>query len=168
MSKNSVFVKREKTLAEQIVTVVMVCLLMSSFLYYFLKQEQQLTTVGFQAIASSFSAQVAAIRAQWFMDKQPSIVLLKKQYGQTGDQEDTQAIRVNKKGWVDSEVVIDNCVLIWQQIMNSPLTFMNQPITILLVNQTEKETQGVCRYMLASGEYFEYNPDNGKVSNVLI
>ena len=79
MSRNSVIVKREKTLAEQIITVVMVAILMAGFLYYFLRQEGQLTKVGFETVATNFAATVSTIRAQWYMDKQPRIVLLKEQ-----------------------------------------------------------------------------------------
>lgn len=164
MSRNSVIVKREKTLAEQIITVVMVAILMAGFLYYFLRQEGQLTKVGFETVATNFAATVSTIRAQWYMDKQPRIVLLKEQ----GKQQSIRKISVNKNGWVDNNSANSNCFIIWQQVMDSPLEFMNKPIVALQINKNTDNNTRSCRYMLASGEYFQYNLDNGKVSNVLI
>lgn len=164
MSRNSVIVKREKTLAEQIITVVMVAILMAGFLYYFLRQEGQLTKVGYETVATNFASKVSTIRAQWYMDNQPRIVLLKEQ----GKQQSIRKISVNKNGWVDNNSTNSNCFIIWQQVMDSPLEFMNKPIVALqIIKNTDNNTRS-CRYMLASGEYFQYNLDNGKVSNVLI
>lgn len=164
MSRNSVIVKREKTLAEQIITVVMVAVLMAGFLYYFLRQEGQLTKVGFERLATNFAAKVSTIRAQWYMDNQPKMVLLKEQ----GQQQTLRKITVNKNGWVDSNSANSLCVIIWQQVMDSPLEFMNKPLVALQINNNTGSNTRSCRYMLASGEYFQYNIDNGKVSNVLI
>ena len=164
MSRNSVIVKREKSLAEQIITVIMVSVLMAGFWFYFLKQEQQFTQVGFETVATNFATKVSTIRAQWFMDKQPKIVLLKEQ----GQQKTVRKIAVNNKGWVDSTAGNSDCITIWHQVMDNPLEFMNKPIVALQINKNTEINKRYCRYMLASGEYFQYNPDNGKVSNMLI
>ncbi|GHE99142.1 hypothetical protein [Thalassotalea profundi] len=168
MSRNAVIVKREKSLAEQIITVVMISVLMAGFWYYFLKQEQQFTLVGFETIAGKFATNVSTIRAQWFMDKQPAVIMLKEQIQQGVDQKTQRNISVNKKGWVDSKKGNLDCISIWQQVMNSPLVFMNKPVAALQINNNSGVNKRLCRYMLASGEYFQYNPDNGKVSNILI
>ncbi|XQW85548.1 hypothetical protein ACOYR1_02110 [Thalassotalea piscium] len=162
MSRNSVIVKREKTLAEQIITVVMVMVFMAGFLYYFLRQEDQFTQVGFETVAGNFATQVSTIRGQWFMDKQPKIVYLKEQ----GKQATVREVTVNQHGWVDS-IEENGCFVIWQQVMNSPLGFMNQPVAAVQINEHKGVDKRYCRYMLTSGKYFQYNPDNGKVSNVL-
>lgn len=164
MSRNSVIVKREKTLAEQIIIVLLVALLMAGFLYYFLKQEKQYTQVAFEGAVGRFATKVTTIRAQWFMDKQPSVVRLKEQ----GNQKTTRLITVNKNGWVDSLSNNKDCTLIWEQVMDSPLEFMNKPVTALQINIDKGAYQRICRYILVSGEYFEYSPETGKVSNILI
>ena len=61
--------KREKTLSENIIVIAVLGILMTSFVYYFFKDEQRLTHTGFDYVAQNFSSRVVALRAQWFMDK---------------------------------------------------------------------------------------------------
>ena len=164
MSRNSAFVKREKSLAEQIVIIIVVALLMAGFSYYFFKQEKQFSHIGFETVAGNFATKVSTIRAQWYMDKQPNVVLLKERQAT----EEIRKVPVNKRGWVDSISNENQCIAIWQYVMNSPLVFMNQPVAALQVNNMSEKNQENCRYLLTNGEYFQYNRTNGKVSNVLI
>ena len=77
MTSLQVSEKNEKSLTEIIVVIVLVALLMASFIFYFFKQQGQITRAGFESIAQVFSARVTGIRAQWFMDSQPDVVNLK-------------------------------------------------------------------------------------------
>ena len=78
MTLQQVSDKKGKSMAENLIIVVMVGLLMASFIYYFFKQEAHFTKVGFDAVANSFSARVTGIHAQWFMDNQPRWVVIKE------------------------------------------------------------------------------------------
>ncbi|WP_286270012.1 hypothetical protein [Thalassotalea hakodatensis] len=150
---------REKSLSENIIIITLVACLMSVFIYYFFKQEQRFTKVSFETAASTFSTRVMSIRAQWFMENQPSVVTIKKE---------DMTISVNGKGWVDFQQVNNNCGKIWQVVMQSPLTFMNQPVAAIERFREKPTLQRSCRYQLASGEYFDYALQTGTVSQVMV
>jgi hypothetical protein len=164
MTSLQVAEKSEKSLTEVIVVIVLVALLMASFIFYFFKQQGQITRAGFESISQVFSARVTGIRAQWFMDLQPRFVTLKSSQKQAGGVE-TVKVSVNKSGWVDSQNDALLCQVIWQYVMEAPLLYMKEPVGAVLV---EFENQGppYCQYSLSSGEYFTYHRHNGKVSEV--
>ncbi|MEW6981163.1 hypothetical protein AAD001_00770 [Colwelliaceae bacterium 6471] len=168
MTQQMITEKREKTLAEQIMVIVMFALMMAGFISYFLKQETQITSAGFRALANSFATKVIAVRSQWFMDKKPNFIILttKDTIDGTRENSSNQKITVNKKGWID--VSEDNlaCEKIWQLTMNLPLNFIKSPIaTVEVKNNAEQQTgQGrICRYSVSSTDYFEYHTGSGKV-----
>jgi len=162
MTTRSSFAKREKSLAEQVIIVLMVAALMASFVYYFFKEEAEITQVGFSSLASRFASQVTAIKAQWYMDKQPNMVYVK-----TANLDDEPLlIKVNKNGWVQPVENDNACKAIWQWVMQTPLFFMKQPISVYSVTDNINSSVSHCRYSLPSGEFFEYWPKTGKVSQV--
>ena len=173
MAKQAAVNSREKTLGENVIIIALITVFMSSFLYYFFKQEQRLTEVGFDAVARSFSSSVLAIRAQWFMDGQPDEVILKEK------DKPNIALKVNHKGWVSYKDEKENCQKIWHALMTTDLYFMNQPIAVIGIhknvndvnsemNSEENTSINACRYSLPTGESFDYNIKKGKVSEVFI
>jgi len=158
--------KKEKSVAEFVIIVVLVGMLMSVFINYFIKQEVQLNETAFKTLAQNFTSKVSTIHAQWLMDKQPRIVKLASINSQ-----EKQLISVNKFGWVDAKNEPLVCEYIWQVVMASPMSVMKQPIAGFEVrNFTEQpmtKISLVCRYMLPNGVYFDYNRLNGRVSGVL-
>lgn len=164
MTSLQVAEKKEKSLAEILMVIVVVALLMASFIFYFFKNQGQLTRVGFESIAQVFSARVNGIRAQWFMDKQPHLVKVKLS-NQLADGSDEVKVPVNNKGWVDAGSSGLSCQEIWRFVMASPLVYMKQPIGAVLVGPKD-EKMNYCQYSLSSGEYFTYYRHNGKVSEV--
>jgi len=158
--------KNEKSLAEFMVIVALVGVMMSVFINYFIKHEAQFSDAGFKALAQSFTTKVAAVHAQWLMDKQPNVVQLAAM-----NDPKKQMISVNSKGWVDVKSTALVCEQIWQQVMESPLSLMKQTIVAIEVRnfatESKNETTSVCRYVLPSGTYFDYNRVNGKVSTVV-
>lgn len=172
MTLQQVSDKKGKSMAENLIIAVMLGLLMASFIYYFFKQEAHFTKVGFESVANSFSARVTGIHAQWFMDNQPRWVVIKETATLNGHRENTR-IAVNLAGWVDIPTAnylnIENgCQLIWQQVLATPMVYMKKPISAVLVNISANNERhqkiSLCQYSLPSGEYFEYQPSNGKVS----
>ncbi|MCW8832304.1 MAG: hypothetical protein OQK09_11650 [Colwellia sp.] len=163
MSNNSE--KNEKSLAEFVMIVVLVGVLMSIFINYFIKQEDQFSEAGFKRLAQNFTTKIATVHAQWLMDKQPSVVELASINSTT-----KQLIAVNKQGWVDVNNDSLVCERIWQAVMESPLSFMKQSITAIEVRkytaQPSPRVNLACRYVLPNGVYFDYNRLNGKVSAV--
>jgi hypothetical protein len=160
---------REKTLGENVIIFALIAILMSSFLYYFFKQEQRLTEVGFDAVARKFSSSVLAIRAQWFMDGQPDEIIIKEK------NKPNVTIKVNHKGWIDFNDEKERCQKIWQALMTTDLYFMNQPIAVIEINNvengsnyTEIKVLNICRYSLSTGESFDYYLSNGKVSEIIL
>ncbi len=159
MSRQNVSDKKEKSLAEIVIIVLMVAILMMVFIHYFFKQEEQLTKVGFNTLTQNFSTKITTIRAQWFMDKQPRVVNLVS----SGT---TQEIYINESGWVDSPKNELACRIIWNVVIAEPLTLMNMDINVKQVSVMNKNKGRVCRYSLATGESFDYNSSDGKVSRV--
>jgi hypothetical protein len=158
-----------------LIILVMIGLFMATFIYYFFKQEQHLSQTGFDAVANTFSARLNGIHAQWFMDNQPNWVIIKENTVINGESKNT-SIEVNAKGWVDVSTVDmvgnrNNCQIIWQQVLGIPMFYIKQPISavMVIVNTRNNEKKShVCRYGLPSGEYFDYQPSNGKVSKVQV
>ncbi|MBA6336736.1 MULTISPECIES: hypothetical protein [unclassified Colwellia] len=176
MTLQQVSAKKGKSLAENLIILAMIGLLMATFLYYFFKQEQHLSRVGFDSVANTFSARVIGIHAQWFMDNKPSWVLIKEATAVNGDRENNR-IAVNKLGWVDIATVNslsneNECQKIWQQVLATPMIYIKQPISAVIVNiktnQVGQQQKYLCQYSLPSGEYFEYHPSNGKVTEIKI
>ena len=156
--------KREKSLAEFIVIVILMASLMAIFIYYFFKQEQQIANAGFNNIAQSFHSTVLAVHAQWLMEGKPDIVHL-AQLNQKGK----QPITVNKLGWVDAERNHGNssaCNNIWQQTMQTPLLLMKMSIAVVEIQKGSADEFHHCRYLLSSGQYFDYFSGTGKVSKI--
>lgn len=157
--------KKEKSLAEFIVIVSLIGILMAVFINYFIKSEAQFSHAGFTTLAQNFNTKVNAIHAQWLMDKQPSIVELA-----AFNQNEKQAIPVNKAGWVDVKQQQLACETIWQLVMETPMRLMQLSISVVDVNDnTDEQNEQVkvqCRYTLKNGSYFYYNRANGKVSKV--
>jgi hypothetical protein len=174
MTRQQVSDKKGKSMAENLIIVAMLGLLMASFIYYFFKQESHFTKVGFDAVANSFSARVTGIHAQWFMDNQPRWVIIKETTNLNGSRENIR-VAVNSAGWVDISTeeyltVENGCQLIWQQVLATPMVYMKQPISAVLVNKSvtneRQQKSRSCQYSLPSGVYFEYQPSNGKVSQI--
>lgn len=159
MSEQSVANSREKSLGENMVIFSLIAIFMSAFIYYFFKQDEQITQAGFERIANNFSSKVMAIRAQWFMDRQPDTVSLK-------DNGIVENIKVNKKGWVDFGEDSQNCHKIWQVVISHELTFMNQQVIVIDIHHEANQLKSACRYSLVTGEYFDYHLMSGKVTKV--
>jgi competence protein ComGC len=175
MTSQQVSAKKGKSVAENLIILVMIGLFMATFIYYFFKQEQLLSQTGFDAVANTFSARLNGIHAQWFMDNQPNWVIIKENTVINGESKNT-SIEVNAKGWVDVSTVDmvgnrNNCQIIWQQVLGIPMFYIKQPISavMVIVNTRNNEKKShLCRYGLPSGEYFDYQPSNGKVSKVQV
>jgi hypothetical protein len=157
MSNQAEVNSREITLGENVIILTV--------LYYFFKQEKQISKVGFDAVARNFSASIIGIRAQWFMDGQPNTLVVKE------NNRPSIVIKVNKNGWLDYGGEKDNCYRVWQDAMSTNLSFMNQPIAVL---EIKKEIKGemkdrftyLCRFSLVNGEGLDYQMNTGKVSVV--
>ena len=166
--------RKGKSIAENLIMLTLVGSLMATFIYYFFKQEQHLTRVGFDSVANTFSARVMGIHAQWFMDNKPRWVVTKQSTALNTNNVNNR-IEVNKAGWVDVSPVNNtnnenDCQKIWQQVLATPMVYIKQPISAVMVkintNEVGRQKTLLCQYGLPSGEYFEYQPSNGKVSQI--
>ncbi len=155
--------KKEKSRAEFIIIIVMVATLMAIFILYVLPQKQRLTNAGFTSLAQNFNSNIISIHALWLMDKQPNLVQVS-----SFNKQETQSVPVNKKGWVDVKPSFQACEQIWQLVMLMPLNLMKYNITSLELRDNQKNEQVFhhCRYLLSSGEFFDYVSRNGKVTKV--
>jgi hypothetical protein len=175
MTLQQVSAKKGKSLAENLIILVMIGLFMATFIYYFFKQEQHLSQTGFYAVANTFSARLNGIHAQWFMDNKPRWIIIKESSEINGANKNN-SVEVNSAGWVDVSTVNEvnnqnHCQIIWQQVLGIPMFYIKQPISAVMVivnTQNNEKKSHLCRYGLPSGEYFDYQPSNGKVSKVQV
>jgi len=157
--------KKEKSRAEFIAIIAMVAILMAIFILYILPQKQRLTNAGFTSLAQNFNSNIIAVHALWLMDKQPEIVQVSSL-----NKQEKQNVPVNKKGWVDVSDSTQACEKIWQLVMLTPLNLMKYNISVLELRENKKNEPLFhhCRYILSSGEFFDYDSLNGKVTKVIV
>lgn len=153
MTRTSDIESEEKSMAELLIIVVVIGVLMASFIRYFFKQENNITDAGYQALANNFASQVQSVHAQWLMDGQPSVVVVKEVSGKK------TAIAVNQQGWIASE----NCHGVWQQVMDMPLEFLKQPISVIELITNNQQSSAICRFAISENVYFDYHLSSGKV-----
>jgi len=152
--------KREKSLAEFIIIVVLLALLMKVFISYFFEHQEQITTTGFTSLAQSFNSTVVAVHAQWLMEKKPSVVAL----GQLNNSE-KQLVQVNNHGWLDTHKNDFSCEEIWRLAMAVPMSLMKLSIAAIELKRPENNFHH-CRYILSSGQFFDYISETGEVTAV--
>jgi competence protein ComGC len=169
MSGNNRVEKREKSMAEFVVVIIVFAILMKVFISYFSEQEQHITTTGFTAIAQNFNNTIMVVHAQWFMEQQPSILWLA-----TLNKEGQVMVTVNKRGWLDipkdtiNDTDMTPCEHIWQLAMTIPMQLMKLSIAAIELRDKSLGDFHHCRYLLPSGQYFEYQSKTGQVSKVSI
>lgn len=154
--KRSVSDKREKSWYENIIIIVVIAVLMASVITWYLKSEENFQQAGYNALAATFFSRLTVIRSQWFMDNKPEYVSI--YYKENSE------IYTNKNGWVDSQKRKLACQHIWEQVMESPLSYGNQPISVIEVFDKGNSYQRLCQFINGSGEVIEYNAFIGKVS----
>ena len=160
MSVKASVEKREKSLAELVVVIILFALLMAIFISYFMKQKDQITHTGFNRLANNFFSKVNAVHGQWYMDKKPSIVKLSVM-----GSSDKEFISVNKKGWLDVEGEQLACQRIWHLALDTPMEFLKSPVSAVEIKKTTQRVSRICRYSISSTIYFEYNTSTGKIAN---
>jgi len=170
--KNAASNKRERSLGELVLVVLVFALLMAIFIHYFFKSEAQINRVGFASLASSFVSKVILIHGQWLTDGRPKQVNIVEYEQVNGDRVHRQ-VTVNNAGWVDSNLKNLACQQIWQFVMAMPMTFVRQPISAIRLQRQSAASEQVkasdratiCRFSIKSGEFFEYSAKNGKVNS---
>lgn len=155
--------KNEKSMGELLIIIAMLSIMMAVFIYYFLKQEEQFTSVGFGAVKNTFSSRVNIIHAQWIMDLKPDSVYVKEL-----NEGKKNGIAVNARGWIDAFDNGNACQYIWQATMEVPMELMNSPISSIEIKKEGSGKNRICRYELPSGEHFKYDTNTGKVSDILL
>ena len=162
MSNQMRIEKREKSLAELVMVIILMALLIGSFISYFMKNKDQITRTGFDSLANSFITQVNVVHSQWFMDKQPATVVISSRLLNTSGENESEKVPVNAKGWIDVGLPELACQKIWQHTLNAPMEFVKSPVSSVEVkNSTQKGR--ICRYSINSGAFFEYHTFSGKV-----
>lgn len=150
--------KRERSMAELIVVIVLFSLLMATFISHFMTQKEHISQAGFNRLADNFFSKVNVVRSQWFMENKPSSVMLAAM-----GSNDKERIPVNQWGWLDVENEPLACQNIWQLALDIPMEFMKSPVSAIEIKSPLKQQGKVCRYGIDSGIYFEYHSYTGKV-----
>ncbi|WP_286262987.1 hypothetical protein [Thalassotalea atypica] len=158
MSTRQIVERKERSMVEVLIIVVMIGVMASVFMNFFFKQEEHLNKAAFESLAQTFSAQVQIVHGQWLMDKQPRVVRLA-----TLNDEQNSLITVNGAGWIDAEDSSTPCHDIWDLAMEIPLIFMNEPVSVIEIEHNNKIEERVCRYGSGENLSFDYHSRNGKV-----
>ncbi|MGL1956516.1 MAG: hypothetical protein OCD00_04300 [Colwellia sp.] len=156
MSSNSE--KKEKSLAEFVIVIVLVAIMMTIFIRYFMTQEQQITVTGFNALAQSFNSKVTVVHAQWLMDKQPLKMVVS-----SFNRQKPQIIPVNKKGWIDVKHNNLACEKIWQHTLEVPMQILQTVVSAIEIQKSSMKKGRLCRFSIISGQYFEYQTNTGRI-----
>jgi hypothetical protein len=160
MTKPTAAGKKEKTVGENIMVIILLLVFMGTAVQYFLKQQQHFTESGLNTLKSTFSARLMVMHAQWLMDKKPRVLKVKQHQGSETLYLD---IPVNKGGWTDVGNTAFSCEQIWIFVMQTPLVFMKNPVAAIQINRNNTGHGRTCRYRLTSGQSFDYSSRNGKV-----
>ena len=158
MSVKASVEKREKSLAELVVVIVLFAVFMAIFISYFMKQKEQITHAGFNTLANNFFSKVNAVHGQWFMDQKPSLV----QLSVIGSAEN-ELIPVNVYGWLDVKENTFACEKIWYFALETPMEFLKSPVSAVEIKKSSQKQARTCRYSISSTVFFEYHSLTGKV-----
>ena len=158
MSTRQVVERKERSMAEVLIIVVMIGVMASVFMNFFFKQEGHLNRAAFDSLAQTFSAKVQVVHGQWMMDRQPSVIKLS-----TLNDKGTSLVTVNKSGWLDAEKSSTPCHDIWTMAMEIPLVFMNEPVSVIEIENTSHSNDKICRYSAGEQLSFDYHVQSGKV-----
>lgn len=166
-SSNQRVDKREKSMAEFVVVIILFAVLMKVFISYISDQEKNISSAGFSTLAQNFNSTILTVHAQWLMEGKPEIIWLASL-----DKKNKLAITINKKGWLDVHNQSSglksrtNCENIWQLAMTIPMQLMKLSIAAIELRGKTSNDYHYCRYLLPSGDYFEYSSETGKVTRV--
>lgn len=172
MTIQSAVKKRERSLMEVVIVVLLFLSLMAVFIHYFFKNEANMRATGFSNIVNTFAAQLTAIRSQWLMDGRPTAIKLAV-HPLVKNGQNHRIVQLSANGWVISREYRYQCQDIWKTVMATPMEFLQQPIVVIEVNRQHDDdarawnAELICRYQDAFGHSFEYNVANGKVSRQL-
>ncbi|MEI6893744.1 MAG: hypothetical protein V5789_03740 [Colwellia sp.] len=150
--------KKKGSVVEFIVVVVIIMVLMKLLLDVFFSQQEKITNTAFNGLAQQFTSIVNVVHGQWLMDEQPNVVVLTQL-----NSDAKQVIQVNESGWIDSRHHPLACQAIWQQTLAMPLQVFKSPVIALEVNNDAIKGGRLCRFSIASDQYFDYRSDTGKV-----
>jgi hypothetical protein len=165
MSRQQRSERREKSLAEQVIIIVVLGIFMAVFIRAISRGEERLLKNAFLKVRAEFTTQVAAIHGQWLLRKSSWVKVSQLSGPNQGDgkrQKYSWRVYVNKQGWPDSLQSPGYCYDIWQQVMAIPLEVMRHPVAVVELNHQQNDDR-VCRYHLTQEEYFDYLPLTGKV-----
>ncbi len=154
--------KKSFSLFEFIIVIVIIALLMKAFMALFFEQQTQVTNSAFSALVQRFSTKVNLVHSVWLTSGQPNMVYLAPIKVSLGENNNS-AIPVNSAGWIDDNHPRLACQRIWQHVLMAPMVVVNSQVIVVDINRRSGSKERVCRYSLASGAFFDYFTQQGKV-----
>jgi len=153
--------KKQRSMAEFIVVIVIIAVLMKLLLDLFFAQQVRITNTAFVGLAQSFTSKVNITHGKWLMDGEPATVVLNR-----ANSQDKQYIDVNEAGWIDNVHTSLACQRIWKQTLSMPLQVVKSPVVAIEIKGKTIKNGRLCRYSIANGQSFDYRSDTGKVGQV--
>ncbi len=162
IKRSNIVDKKSFSLFEFIIVIVIIALLMKAFMALFFEQQTQVTNSAFSALVQRFSTKINLVHSVWLTSGQPNMVYLAPIKVSLGENNNS-AIPVNSAGWIDDNHPRLACQRIWQHVLMAPMVVVNSQVIVVDINRRSGSKERVCRYSLASGAFFDYFTQQGKV-----
>lgn len=154
-----------------VLAVVIFTSLMAVAIGYFYQAQPNVREARLSALAQQFSASVTNAHWQWQAEGRPSLIMLVHyERGMDDNQQlvekDRRPIRMASHGWPQVATTSEGCGKLWRMVLNLPLE-INGFRVYAEYFKGENQRPAKCRFRLSTGAYFEYNTQNGAVSNII-
>ena len=174
MNRNESGQESTRTLFINIVILVVFVGLLTSFIFYFNKNEPDLKKVTMEALADQFTKSVNNAHWQWQAEGRPSIVMVIQYEARLDNNQDLveksrRPITMSHLGWPRVEPTSEGCGKLWRMVLNVPLEvegFRVYPEFYDGVALSGNALDGKCRFRVSVGPQFEYKIYTGQVGPV--
>ena len=171
MKKNQAADERNRSVFVNITVVMVFVVLMVSFIRYLNDGSTNLKRSALDNLAERFSTSVSHSHWQWQGEGRPQIIMLSSYANKLGEnntliETDKRPVFMSHLGWPEAEPTAKGCADLWSMVLNIPMNIDGFQILaeyydgVKLVNKT---LESVCRYRIATGQYFEYKVSSGHV-----
>lgn len=175
MDRNQSAQESTRTLFINILILVVFVGLLTSFIFYFNKNEPDLKRVAMETLAEQFTKSVNNAHWQWQAEGRPSLVMVIEYEPRLGNnqdliEKDRRPITMSHLGWPRVEPTSEGCGKLWGMVLDVRLEvegFKVYPEYFDGVELSGNALDAKCRFRMSVGPQFEYNIYTGQVSKVV-
>lgn len=147
-----------------ILVVIIIAIAMVAAIMYFYRSEPDYQRQTMRLYASTYINNVRLANANWQVEGKPLRVML-VQYDNTGQAGERYPVVMGKSGWPSPQGEQAGCEKLWRGLIGTPLNIENFKVMADYIRpNSDSNKQGICRYRLSTGPYFEYDPNSGRLN----